>query len=291
MIRPKVTKAIIPVAGLGTRFLPATIAQPKEMLPIVDTPVIQYIVEEAVASGIKEIIFITSQTKRAIEDHFDPNFELEYTLAKKKKRAELAMIKKISTLARFIYVRQKEQRGDGHALLCAASLIGNEPVAVLFGDDIVDAKRPALRQLMDVYERYGDPVVALEQVPQKDLHRYGVVRAEKTAERTFEIKQFVEKPKTGAAPSNLAVTGKYIVTPELFKQLKCTKADSSGEIRLAGAIKDYVAAGHPVYGYDVEGTRYDCGDKLGFLQATVAFALKRNDLNGEFRKFLKKTLA
>ncbi len=288
MLRPKVTKAIIPVAGLGTRFLPATIAQPKEMLPIVDTPVIQYIVEEAAASGIKEIIFITSQTKRAIEDHFDPNFTLEYALAQKKKKAELAMIKKISGMAKFVYVRQREQRGDGHAILCAADLIGDEPVAILFGDDIVDANRPVLRQLIEVYERYGDPVVALQHVPSQQLHRYGVVDAVNVSERTYEIKRFVEKPKPGKAPSNLAVIGKYIITPALVQQLKRTKPDTFGEIRLAGAIKDYVAAGQPAYGYEFEGTRYDCGDKLGFLQATVAFALKRPELREEFGKFLKK---
>jgi len=282
-----IKKAIIPVAGLGTRFLPATKAQPKEMLPVVDKPVIQYLVEEAVASGIREIIFVTSLGKRAIEDHFDYSYELIQKLAEKKKFDLLESVKKISQLASFAYVRQPEPLGDGHAILMAKHLVGcNEPVAVLFGDDLVDSEVPCLKQLMDVFYKYNDPVVALVRVPKKEVSRYGVVDSVKVGERIFEIKKFVEKPAPEAAPSNLIAVGKYIITPEIFEMLADLCPDKSGEIRLADAFSKWVET-RPMYGCEFEGTRYDCGDKLGFLKATVDFGLKHPELKEEFREYLK----
>ncbi len=284
-----ITKAIIPVAGLGTRFLPATKAQPKEMLPIIDKPVIQYLVEEAVNSGIKNIIFVTGRGKRAIEDHFDYAPELESRLLQKNKKDIFKKVRKISEMANFVYVRQKQPKGDGDALLCAEHLIQNEPVAVLFGDDIVDAETPCLKQMTEVFKKYGDCVVALDEIPKKETKHYGVVEAIKISDRIFEIKSIVEKPNPEKAPSNLAIVGKYIITPEIFKELKKLKPFKKGELRLADALKNLLKK-RPIYGYKFEGKRYDCGSKLGYLKATVDFGLKHQEVKKEFGKYLTKIL-
>lgn len=286
-IHPPIRKAIIAVAGLGTRFLPATKAIPKEMLPVVDKPVVQYIVEEAVAAGIKEIIFITSLGKRALEDHFDYNFELAYKLKKKGKLELLEEVKKISDLASVAYVRQPLQKGDGHAILMAQNLVKGEPFAVLFGDDLTyNPKQSALQQLIDVYDTYGDPVIATFTVPRKETKRYGIVKGVEVAKGVLQVKGFVEKPDPARAPSREAAIGKYIVTPALMDELIKTKPGKDGEIRLAGALETYVKK-YPVYAASIKGERYDCGSKLGWLQANVAFALKNKEVKDEFRKFLK----
>lgn len=282
----KIKKAIMPVAGFGTRFLPVTKAQPKEMLPIVDKPIIQYLVEEAVAAGIEEIIFVTGRGKRAIEDHFDYSFELEQTLVEKNKLDCLKEIYKLPSLAKFAFVRQPKPLGDGDAILKARHLIGNEPCAVLFGDDIVDFEKPCIGQLMEVFEKYGDPVMALEKIPKEEVCKFGVVQPNKIAERTYEIKDLVEKPAIKEAPSDLTIVGKYIITPDVFDELEKVKPGKDGEIRLADALKALISH-KAVYGYEFEGRRYDCGSKLGFLQATVEFALKHGELNGRFRNYLK----
>ncbi|MEK7519634.1 MAG: UTP--glucose-1-phosphate uridylyltransferase GalU [Patescibacteria group bacterium] len=279
-----IRKAIIPVAGLGTRFLPATKAQPKEMLPIVDKPVIQYLVEEAVASGIKDIIFVTGRGKRAIEDHFDYAYELEQVLVKSGKKELLRTIREISDLASFAYVRQKEPRGDGDALLAAAHLVGDEPCAVLFGDDIIDSPVPCLKQMIGVYEKYHAPVVALERVAKKSVSAYGIVRAKKITARTYAVLDVVEKPSVAEAPSRLALVGKYIITPEVFAALKKIRR-GQGELRLADALK-IVARTHSVYGHQFTGVRYDCGSKIGFLKAIVDFGLKHKETRKEFQKYL-----
>ena len=282
----KIKKAILPVAGFGTRFLPATKAQPKEMLPSVDKPIIQYLVEEAVAAGIEEIIFVTGRGKRAIEDHFDCSFELEHTLVEKNKLNLLDEIYEIAKLAKFTFVRQPRPLGDGDAILKARHLIGNEPCAVLFGDDIVDSEKPCIKQLMDVFEEYNSPVVALQKVPKEDVSKFGVVDAVKTAERVYKIKNLIEKPSVEEAPSNLIVVGKYIITPDVFNELENLKPGKTGEILLADALKNLLPK-KAVYGCEFEGRRYDCGSKLGFLKATVEFALKHKELNGSFREYLK----
>lgn len=283
----KIRKAIIPVAGLGTRFLPATKAQPKEMLALVDKPVIQYIVEEAVNSGIEEIIFVTSGTKRAIEDHFDRNFELEYRLKEKGKEAELKEILKISDLARFVYVRQKTPLGDGHALLTARDLIGDEPCAVLFGDDVIDGDAPTIKQLIDVYNEVQAPVMAVMAVPKADLKKYGVA---KTVDGgiTSRIEALVEKPDPEAAPSNLAVVGRYIITPQVFDELAQIKPSQDGEIRLIDALNAILTKGGAVYAHKFSGTRYDCGNKTQFLLASINFGLKHHDIGSELKEKLTR---
>lgn len=286
----KIRKAIIPVAGFGTRFLPATKAQPKEMLTLVDKPVIQYIVEEAVAAGIEEIIFVTSQNKRAIEDHFDRNFELEYRLRQKGDKKALEEIIKLSSLANFVYIRQKTPIGDGHAVLCAKDLIGDEPCAVLFGDDIIDGPKPCIGEMIKIYERYNDPVIAIKEVPKKEVSRWGVVDGIEIEPRLYQLKNVVEKPSVAEAPSNLVVIGKYIITPEVFAELGKVKPDKFGEIRLANALRLQLAKGKPVYGHQFSGQHLDCGTKLGFLKATVSFAMKHKELSGDFKKFLKETV-
>ena len=280
----QIKKAILPVAGMGTRFLPATKAQPKEMLPIVDKPIIQYLVEEAVASGIKEIIFVTGRGKRAIEDHFDYAYELEQILNIKGKKELLKTIRNISDMAKFTYVRQKEPKGAGDAILCASHLIGDEPVAILYGDDLVFNKKPALLQLIEIYNKYHDPVVALEKIPRKEIHKYGVIDGVKIAPRTFQINNLVEKPKLGTEPSDLAIVGKYIITPEVIKELKKTK--TKGELFLTDALLA-VAKKRAVYGYQFEGKRYDCGSKIGFLKATIDSGLQHKETSSELKKYIK----
>jgi len=281
-----IKKAILPVAGLGTRFLPATKAQPKEMLPIVDKPIIQFLVEEAVASGITEIIFVTGRGKRAIEDHFDYSHELEDKLQEKGKRDLFESIRKISHLAHFSYVRQNEPKGDGDAILKAAALINNEPVAVLFGDDIIDSKIPTLKKMIDIYCQYQEPVIALERVAKKDVPHYGIVRASKVKERIYRIEKIMEKPALKEAPSNLAVVGKYIINPGIFEELRRLQKSSRQEWGLAHALDGY-SKKKPVYGYEIEGTRYDCGTKIGFLKAVVDYGLKHQETKKEFKKYLK----
>lgn len=280
-------KAIIPVAGLGTRFLPATKAQPKEMLNLVDKPLIQYIVEEAVASGITDIIFVTSQAKRSIEDHFDRNFELEYRLKQKQENETLEMIMQLSDLANFIYVRQKTPLGDGHAVLSAANLVQDEPVAVLFGDDLIDNHVPALKQLIPVYQEYLDPVIAVSPVPQNQVSHYGIIKGLKIDKKVYQIKGLIEKPKVEKTPSNLAIVGRYILTPEVLKVLAQAKPSVGGEIRLIDGFRQLLKT-RSIYACELEGTWYDCGNKLNFLKATVNWGLKHKELKKPFTQYLKK---
>jgi len=287
----KVRKAVFPAAGLGTRFLPATKAMPKEMLPLVDKPLIQYGVEEALLSGIEKIIIVTGRGKAAMEDHFDHSFELEHTLESRGKKELLAISRHASNLANVSYVRQKRALGLGHAVLCAQELVANEPFAVVLSDDIIDAEVPSLRQMLDVYEKYNAPVVALMEVPRENISAYGVVDAEVVADysgsgKLFRINDMVEKPKAEVAPSNLAIIGRYILTPDIFHAIETITPGAGGELQLTDAIRLLLRT-RPVYGYVFEGTRYDAGDKQGFLRATVDFALKRDDLGPEFRAFLK----
>ncbi len=284
-----IRKAIIPVAGLGTRFLPASKAQPKEMLAVVDKPIIQYIVEEAVASGIEEIIFVTSIGKRAIEDHFDRNFELEYRLEQKGKKKELAEVGAIGKLAKFAFVRQNKPMGDGHAVLTALPFVEqHEPVAVLFGDDIIGGKVPALAQLIQTYDKYQDPVVALQEMPKAEVSNYGVIGGTEVEDGTWQIETFVEKPKPEKAPSALAAVGRYIITPEIFDLLSRQKPGKDGEIRLADAFAAYLKGRkRAMYGRRFEGTRYDCGSKLGFLKAQVELGLKHPGIGPALAKYLK----
>ena len=283
----KVRKAVFPAAGLGTRFLPATKAQPKEMLPLVDKPTIQYVVEEAVASGLNELIIVTGRGKRAIEDHFDAAFELEYYLNDRGKVEELAQIKTISELASVCYVRQKEPLGLGHAILCARALVGDEPFAVFLGDDIIgNAPVPCMRQLLDVFDRLQGPVIAVEHAPRDRIHQYGVIAARPLGDRVYEITDLVEKPRAEDAPSDLAVIGRYVLTPDLFEILAQTAPDRRGEIQLTDALRR-LRERRPMYALEFEGKRYDTGDKLGFLKATVEFALARPDLADAFRAYLR----
>ncbi len=278
-------KAIIPAAGLGTRFLPATKVQPKEMLPIVDKPIIQYVVEEAVASGISEIILITGAQKRALEDHFDRNFELEWHLDRNKKFELLSQIQRITNLANFAYVRQKIQLGDGHALLCARSLIGNEACAVLFGDELIVGTRPALAQLIEVYERFRDPVIAAVRVPSKEISMYGVIEGKQVAPRVWQVSKLIEKPKPSETRSRLAVVGHYIVTPETLDALKRAHPSHHGELRLIDGFRELLKT-RPLYACEFTGTRYDCGNKLQFVKATIAMGLKHPEVKVGLRKYL-----
>ncbi|WP_243372421.1 UTP--glucose-1-phosphate uridylyltransferase GalU [Geotalea sp. SG265] len=284
-----VKKAVFPVAGLGTRFLPATKSTPKEMLPLIDKPLVQYVVEEAVASGIEQILFVTGRSKRAIEDHFDISFELESLLYDKGKDAELSQVRDIAEMVNIFYVRQKQALGLGHAILCAKEFIGNEPFAVLLGDDIIDGKKPCLGQLLDVYRKYRGPVLALERVPMENISSYGCVAANTISDRVYEVVDMVEKPKQEDAPSDLAIIGRYILTPDIFPILEKQEPGKGGEIQLTDAIKT-LARDEAIYGCRFEGIRHDCGDKLGFLKATVDMALKREEFNGDFEKFLRERL-
>ncbi|NMB33623.1 MAG: UTP--glucose-1-phosphate uridylyltransferase GalU [Clostridium sp.] len=282
----KVRKAIIPAAGLGTRFLPATKAQPKEMLPIVDKPTIQYIVEEAIKSGIENIIIISGRSKRAIEDHFDKSYELEQELKNKGQDELLKQVKDISNLADIHYIRQKEARGLGHAIHCAKSFIGNEPFAVLLGDDIVDSKTPCIKQLMDVYNEYKTTVLGVQQVLKEDVSKYGIVGGRLVDDKVYKVKDLVEKPDQKDAPSNIAILGRYIITPQIFEHLEKIKPGKGGEIQLTDALKSLIQQ-EAMYAYEFTGKRYDVGNKLGFLQATVEFALERDELKEDFREYLK----
>ncbi|NTU69664.1 UTP--glucose-1-phosphate uridylyltransferase GalU [bacterium] len=286
-----VRKAVLPVAGMGTRFLPATIAMPKEMLPLVDKPVIQYLVEEAADSGIKEMVMVTGRTKRAIEDHFDASFELEHALKEKGKDELVKEIKRVSKLAQFIYVRQKEPKGDGDAILNAESVIGDNPFAVLFGDDLVtDCEQPCLKQLIDVYQKYDAPVVAVTEVPDNMTHHFGVIKGVEVEPGVYQVESLVEKPKENP-PSNLAIVGKYIMTPDIFGYIKKSTASvGDGEIRLADGMIERLKDNKPIYALKFKGTWYSTGHKLDYLKATVAYALKHKDHGHEFKKFLTEYL-
>lgn len=285
----KVRKAVFPAAGLGTRFLPATKAQPKEMLPLVDKPVIQYVVEEAVASGIEDIIVVTGRGKRAIEDHFDVSVELEHFLERRGQHELLDEVRAISGLISFSYVRQKEPLGLGHAVLVAKHLVGDEPFAVFLGDDLIDARVPAMKQLMQVFERDRQSVLAVEKIPPELSASYGVVKVERGSSRVHNVRDLVEKPRPQDAPSNLAIIGRYVLTPEIFEHIERTAADTRGEIQLTNALRSLLSE-QQIHAFEFEGTRYDTGNKLGFLKATVEFALRRPDLGPAFREYLK-TLA
>ncbi|MBU3804295.1 MAG: UTP--glucose-1-phosphate uridylyltransferase GalU [Candidatus Cellulosilyticum pullistercoris] len=284
-----IKKAIIPAAGLGTRFLPATKAQPKEMLPIVDKPTIQYIVEEAVASGIEDIIIVTGRTKKAIEDHFDKSVELEMELEKKQNKELLEIARSVSQIANIYYIRQKEPKGLGHAVLTAKTFIGNEPFAVLLGDDVIDSEKPALKQMIEVYDKYQSSILGVQTVERKDVNKYGIVDGIQLENRVYEVKDMVEKPAIEVAPSNVAVLGRYIITPQIFDFLEKQEIGAGGEIQLTDALNK-LAKVEKMYAYDFIGRRYDVGNKMGFLQATVEFALKRPELKEEFKKYLESII-
>ncbi|MFB4166109.1 UTP--glucose-1-phosphate uridylyltransferase GalU [Alteribacillus sp. JSM 102045] len=287
----KVRKAIIPAAGLGTRFLPATKAQPKEMLPIVDKPTIQYIVEEAIESGIEDIIIVSGRGKRAIEDHFDKSYELEETLSKKKKWSQLEEVQAISNMANIHYIRQKEPKGLGHAIACASSFVGDEPFAVLLGDDIVKSEKPCLKQLIETFERYHSSVVGVQQVPDEDVSKYGIVepKGQEVEPGVLHLEDLKEKPALEEAPSNYAIMGRYVLRPEIFEILKQLPPGSGNEIQLTDAIKE-LNQKQAVLAYQFGGVRYDVGDKFGFIKATLDFALNREDLKEPLEEYLKESL-
>jgi len=285
----QIKKAIIPAAGMGTRFLPATKASPKEMLPLLDKPVIQYVVEEAVASGITEIIIVTGRGKRAIEDHFDVSFELEEMLKRAGKNDKAKEMRKISELADFCYIRQKEALGLGHAILCAKNLIGDEPFAVLLGDDVMDSRYPALRQMAEIYRRTLSPIIGVQQIPRSESSHYGMVQTKRLEETLYEISDLVEKPLPADAPSDLAVIGRYILVPEIFDILESLSPGKNNEIQLTDGLRK-LAHQEAMYGVLLEGTRFDTGDKLGFLKATVEFGLKNQEWGTAFRQYLKELL-
>ena len=282
----KIRKAVFPAAGLGTRFLPATKASPKEMLPLVDKPLIQYSVEEAVASGIESVLIITGRDKTAIENHFDMSFELELLLEQKGKKEVLDEVRAISDIARISYTRQKQALGLGHAIYQAKDFVGDEPFAALLADDVVDAEKPALLQMIEVFEKYQSPVIATMQVEGDAISRFGVIDAEEVEPNVFKIRDMVEKPKFADAPSDLAIIGRYIFTPDIFSAIERTKPGSGGEIQITDAMRILLKE-RPFYAVKLEGTRHDAGDKLGFLMATVQYALKREDLGDDFREYLK----
>ena len=281
----RVRKAIIPAAGLGTRFLPATKSQAKEMLPIVDKPTLQYIIEEAIESGIEEILIVTGRNKKSIEDHFDRSVELELELEQKGKKEMLSMVQEISNMVNIHYIRQKEPKGLGHAVHCAKSFIGDEPFAVLLGDDIVDAKVPCLKQMINAYDEYKTSILGVQEVAREDTDKYGILDVKHIEDRVYKVKDMVEKPSVEEAPSNIAILGRYIITPEIFNILENQDPGKGGEIQLTDALKT-LATKEAIYAYNFEGRRYDVGDKLGFLKATVDFALKRPELKDDFIEFL-----
>src|SRR5205814_3626580 len=286
---PSVRKAVFPAAGLGTRFLPATKAQPKEMLPLVDKPIIQYGVEEAVASGVDNIILVTGRGKNAIEDHFDVSVELETFLEPRGKAEQLAEVRKISNMINFAYVRQGEPLGLGHAVLVTRTLVGDEPFAVILGDDVIDANPPAIRQMVDVFARVNGPVLAVERMPKDQISSYGVIAPDVSAalgDGVYRVKDLVEKPPRDEAPSDLAIIGRYILTPDIFPVLAATKSDRTGEIQLTNGLRELLRT-RPIYACEINGVRHDTGNKLGFLKAVVYFALHRPDLADQFKAYLK----
>jgi UTP--glucose-1-phosphate uridylyltransferase len=281
----KIKKAVFPAAGFGTRFLPATKAIPKEMLPLVDKPLIQYAVEEAKSSGLSEIIIVTGMGKTAIEDHFDTSFELEMLLRERDKNELLKMIENVSGMVHFAYTRQKKPLGLGHAIGITKNLINNEPFAVFLSDDIIDSKTPAMKQMVEVFQRYGTSILAVQKVPKSQAHMYGVIKGKKVAPGVYKVLDLVEKPKSNP-PSDLAIIGRYILTPGIFNSLEETKPGKGGEIQLTDALRILIRT-QDVFAFEFEGTRYDAGDKLGFLKANISLALKRPELKAELRKFLK----
>jgi UTP--glucose-1-phosphate uridylyltransferase len=282
----RVRKAIIPAAGLGTRFLPATKAMPKEMLPIVDKPTIQYIVEEAVASGIEDIIIVTGKGKRAIEDHFDNSFELEFNLKEKGKFTLLEEVQKSSRMVDIHYIRQKEPKGLGHAIWCARKFIGDEPFAVLLGDDIVHAEKPCLQQMIEMYNRYKASIIGVQPVPEREVSRYGIVDGQMLGYRLYNVNSLVEKPKMEEAPSNLAILGRYILTPKVFELLETQKPGAGGEIQLTDALSQ-LNRHEVIYAYEFEGKRYDVGEKMGFIKTTIEFALQHEELRAQVLQYLE----
>jgi UTP--glucose-1-phosphate uridylyltransferase len=287
-VASKVRKAVFPAAGLGTRFLPVTKAQPKEMLPLVDKPIIQYGVEEASASGIDNMILVTGRGKNAIEDHFDVSVELESFLEARGKRDQLAEIRKISNMINVAYVRQGEPLGLGHAVLVARELVGDEPFAVILADDVIDAAPPAIKQLIDVFAQVGGPVLAVERVPREEISSYGVIAIEPSARLgpgIYQVRDLVEKPRSEDAPSDLAIIGRYLLTPDIFPALATTKSDRTGEIQLTNGLRELLKS-RPIYACEIKGVRHDTGNKLGFLKAVVYFALRRPDLGDKFAAYL-----
>lgn len=282
----KVRKAVIPAAGLGTRFLPATKAQPKEMLPIVDKPTLQYIIEEAIESGIEEILIITGRNKSSIENHFDKSVELELELEKSGKLDMLEEVRKISDMVNIHYIRQKEPKGLGHAIHCAKSFIGNEPFAVLLGDDIVHNGKPCLKQMIECYNKYKTTILGVQEVSDEDVSKYGIVDGKQIEDRIYTVEDLVEKPSKEEAPSNIAILGRYVINPEIFQILEHTKPGKGGEIQLTDGLRE-LAKREAMYAYIFDGKRYDVGNKLGFLEATVEFALRREDLREEFMEYLR----
>ena len=281
-----IRKAVFPAAGFGTRFLPVTKAIPKEMLPLLDKPLIQYSVEEAKKSGLEEVIIVTGMGKTAIEDHFDVSFELEILLKEKNKTDILKMVEEVSNLIHFSYTRQKKPLGLGHAIHCAKNLVGREPFAVFLSDDVINAKIPVMKQMIKVFRQYPSTILAVQRVPRKEVHHYGIIDAKKIGPRVYKVIDMVEKPHPKNAPSNLAIIGRYILTPEIFYALEETRPGKGGEIQLTDGLRK-LSKKQPIYAYEFEGDRYDAGDKLGFLMANVSFALNRGDIKKEFRRFLK----
>ena len=289
-LKTKIKKAVIPAAGLGTRFLPATKAQPKEMLPIVDKPTLQYIIEECVALGIEDILIITGRNKKSIEDHFDKSVELEMELEKAGKEEMLEMVREISDMVNIHFIRQKEPRGLGHAILCARTFVGNEPFAVLLGDDVVyNDQKPCLKQLIDCYGEYNTSVLGVQTVAPENVNKYGIVGGIQIEDRVYKVKELVEKPSLKEAPSNVAILGRYIITPKIFEILENTVPGKGNEIQLTDALLKLIEE-EAMYAYDFEGRRYDVGDKLGFLEATIEYALRKEELRDDFIEYLKNII-
>jgi len=282
----KIRKAVLPAAGFGTRFLPATKVVPKELLPIVDKPTIQYIMEEVVAAGIEEVVLITGREKGSIEDHFDTSVELENHLKKKNRKDLLKMVQDISEMVTLVSVRQKEPLGLGHAILCAKKVVGNEPFAVLLGDDLIDARIPCIKQMIDVYDEMGGAVIAIQKVLKSETHLYGIIRGKKVRERIYSVEEMIEKPKQGTAPSNLAIIGRYILPPEIFDGLENVQPDGKGEIQLTNGLRK-LGKEMPVFGYEFIGDRYDAGDRWGYLEANIALGLKHPEIAPKLKRYLK----
>jgi len=282
----KIKKAVLPAAGFGTRFLPATKVVPKELLPIVDKPTIQYIMEEVVAAGIGEVILVTGREKGSIEDHFDTSVELENHLKKKGRNDLLKMVQDISEMVTLVCVRQKEPLGLGHAILCVKKVVGREPFAVLLGDDLIDARVPCIKQMMEVYDERGGAVIAIQKVPKSETHLYGIIQGKKVAERVYRVEEMIEKPKQGTAPSNLAIIGRYILPPVIFDRLQKVHPDGRGEIQLTNGLKE-LAKEMPVFGYEFNGDRYDAGDKWGYLEANIAFGRRHPEIGPKLKRYLR----